>query len=234
MLRVGVVIAAGGKGRRLGSRIPKQFLPLDGIPILQRSVALFASLRLVDEIVIACPAEYVPRVRKLLSRMGSKKILGIVSGGKERQNSVWNGINAFISKPDIVLVHDAARPLVARKTVNDVIASAARYGAAVVGVKVHDTIKVEGKRGFYSSTLDRNKLWAVQTPQGFAFDILMKAHKAARRSRYLGTDEASLVERLNVPVRIVSGDQRNIKITTLLDLRLAEIWLKGDKPGRTL
>ena len=234
MLRVGVVIAAGGKGRRLGSKIPKQFLQLGGISILQRSVELFVSLRSIEEIVIVCPAEYVPRVRRLLSRMGSTKILSIVPGGKERQNSVWHGINAFISKPDIVLVHDAVRPLVARKAVNEVIASAARYGAAVVGVKVHDTIKVEGEHGFYSRTLDRTKLWAVQTPQGFAFDILMKAHKAARRSRYLGTDEASLVERLNVPVRIVSGDQRNIKITTPLDLRLAEIWLKGDKPRRTL
>jgi 2-C-methyl-D-erythritol 4-phosphate cytidylyltransferase len=158
--------------------------------------------------------------------MGCNKIITIVTGGRERQNSVWNGINAFLSKPDIVLVHDAARPLVNRRTVDEVIASAARNGAAVVGAKVHDTVKEEGKQGFFSRTLDRSKLWAVQTPQGFSFDLLMRAHKSARRSGHHGTDEASLVERLNVPVRIVEGDQWNIKITTPFDLHLAEVLLK--------
>jgi 2-C-methyl-D-erythritol 4-phosphate cytidylyltransferase len=226
MPRVGVVIAAGGRGKRLGSRVPKQFLPLDGIPILQRTVVLFASMRSVDEIVITSPKEYFSRVRRLLGLLGCRKILSIVPGGKERQDSVWNGINGFISKPDIVLVHDAVRPLVSRKTVNEVIASATSYGAAVVGVRVQDTIKVEGKKGFYARTLDRTSLWAVQTPQGFAFDLLMRAHKAARRSGYLGTDEASLVERLNVPVRIVEGNRMNIKITAPIDLRLAEMLVK--------
>lgn len=234
MPSVGVVIAAGGRGKRLGNRLPKQFLLLGGISILQRTVALFASVPSVDEIVITSPKDHISRVQRLLAGMGCKKILSIVPGGKERQDSVWNGINGFISKPDIVLVHDAVRPLVSRKTVNEVIASATSYGAAVVGVRVQDTIKVEGKKGFYVRTLDRTNLWAVQTPQGFAFDLLMRAHKNARRSGYLGTDDASLVERMNVPVRIVNGDQRNIKITTSLDLRLAEMWLKqGRSPART-
>ena len=234
MPRVGVVIAAGGRGKRLGNRLPTQFLLLGGISILQHTVELFALLPSVGEIVIVSPKDHIARVRRLLAGMGCKKILSIVPGGKERQDSVWNGINGFISKPDIVLVHDAVRPLVSRKTVNEVIASATSYGAAVVGVKVHDTIKVEGKRGFYSRTLDRNELWAVQTPQGFTLDLLMRAHRNARRSGYLGTDDASLVERLNVPVRIVSGDRRNIKITTPLDLQLAEMWLKrGGSPVHT-
>jgi len=226
MVRVGVVIAAGGRGRRLGSSVPKQFLPLAGIPILQRTVELFASLRLVDEIVIASPKEHVARVRNLLARGGIKKIVSIVPGGRERQDSVWNGLHGFISKPDVVLVHDAVRPLVGRATVNKVIASTAKHGAAVVGVKVQDTIKVEAKSGFYARTLDRSKLWAVQTPQGFEFRILMKAHQAARRSGFIGTDDASLVERLKIPVRIVEGDQMNIKITTSADLHLAKIWVK--------
>lgn len=232
MHSVGVVIAAGGRGARLGNRVPKQFLPLGGISILERTVAVFASLPSVGEIVVVSPKDHIPRARKLLETMGCKKIVSIVPGGKERQDSVWNGINGFVSKPDIVLVHDAVRPLVARKTVNEVIASAIRYGAAVVGVKVHDTMKVEGKRGFFSRTLDRNRLWAVQTPQGFAFNLLMKAHKAARRSGYRGTDESSLVERLHSPVRIVDGESRNIKITTPDDLREAEMWLKqGGSPA---
>ena len=234
MRSVGVVIAAGGKGERFGNRVPKQFLLLGGRSILQHSVAVFASLPAVDEIVITSPKDHIRRVHWLLAGMGCKKILSVVAGGKTRQDSVWNGINGLLSKPDIVLVHDAVRPLVSRKTVNEVIASAATYGAAVVGVKVHDTIKVERKRGFFSRTLDRNQLWAVQTPQGFTCDLLMRAHRNARRSGYLGTDDASLVERLNVPVRIVSGDRRNIKITTPLDLQLAEMWLKrGGSPVHT-
>ena len=226
MPSVGVVIAAGGRGKRLGGRVPKQFLQLQGVPILQRTVELFASVRSVDEIVIASAPEYIHKVEHLLSSIGCKKHLTIVPGGKERQGSVWNGMHGFLSKPDIVLVHDAARPLVSKKVIIAVINAAATYSGAVVGVRMNDTIKVEGKKGFYVRTLDRRGLWAVQTPQGFKFDLLLKAHKAARRSRYLGTDEASLVERLHVPVRIVEGDRTNIKVTTSQDLHLAEMWLK--------
>ncbi len=233
MPRVGVVIAAGGKGKRLGGKIPKQFIRLGGIPILQHSIEVFCSIRSVDEIVVVSAAEYMRRVERLLGQMGCKQILTIVCGGKERQDSVWNGLNAFVSGPEIVLVHDAARPFISRDMVNEVIASAARYGAAVVGVKVNDTIKVEGKKGFYESTLDRERLWAVQTPQGFRFELLMKAHRSARRGGYRGTDEASLVERLKIPVRIVQGDHRNIKITSPHDFRTAKMWLeRGEiRPG---
>jgi 2-C-methyl-D-erythritol 4-phosphate cytidylyltransferase len=138
-------------------------------------------------------------------------------------------MNAFVSPPELVLVHDAARPLVSQDDVKRVIASASRFGGAVVGTKPSDTIKLEGKRGFYTSTLDRRRLWAVQTPQVFRFELLMKAHKAARRARFQGTDEASLVERVRIPVRIVPGDNRNIKITTVPDLRIAEMWLEQGK-----
>lgn len=231
MPRVGVVIAAGGRGKRLGGKTPKQFILLGGIPILQYSVEVFCSIRSVDEIVVVSAAEYIGRVERLLGPIGCRKILTIVPGGKERQDSVWNGMNAFVSRPEVVLVHDAARPFISRDTVNEVIASAARHGAAVVGVKVNDTIKLEGRRGFYTSTLDRGKLWAVQTPQGFKFDLLMKAHMAARRAAYRGTDEASLVERLKTPVRIVQGDYRNIKITTPHDFRTAKMWLERGEIG---
>jgi 2-C-methyl-D-erythritol 4-phosphate cytidylyltransferase len=225
MHRVGVVIAAGGAGKRFGGSVPKQFLKVQGVPILERTISLFASLRVVDEIVVVSSLDHVGRVEKLVRRMGCGKIVSIVPGGRERQDSVWNGLHAFIAKPDIILVHDAARPLVSRKVVEAVVAGAISNGAAVVGVRICDTIKMEGKKGFYERTLDRKRLWAVQTPQGFRFDLLLKAHKAARRGRYMGTDESSLVERLAIPVRIVEGNQSNIKITTRQDLRLAEMWL---------
>ncbi|MEK9136529.1 MAG: 2-C-methyl-D-erythritol 4-phosphate cytidylyltransferase [Bacteroidota bacterium] len=229
MPRVGVVIPAGGRGTRLGSRLPKQFLPLHGIPILQRTLAIFEDIPQVKEIVVASPAGYVPRVERLARRLECTKVSRIVAGGEERQESVWNALRAFSSAPDIVLVHDAVRPLVSKRVINAVIASASKYGAAVVGVKISETIKMEGKRGFYECTLDRKKLWAVQTPQGFRYGLLVKAHRSARRSRYKGTDEASLLERIGIPVRIVEGDRMNLKITTRHDFRLAEMLLKKRK-----
>jgi len=223
---VGVVIPAAGKGVRLGSRIPKQFLPLKGKTVLERTIALFESLPAVSEIVVVAPVGYVKKARSLVLRSGFRKVSGVVRGGKRRQDSVWNGVHAFRSVPDIVLVHDAVRPCVTKAVVNEVIRESIRHGAAVVGVRVIDTIKVEGKKGFYSATLDRSRLWAVQTPQGFSYSLLKKAHRMAQRTGFAGTDEASLVERLKVPVRIVEGDYRNIKITTKEDLLLAESFVR--------
>jgi 2-C-methyl-D-erythritol 4-phosphate cytidylyltransferase len=188
---------------------------------------VFAGLRSVEEIVVTSPQDQVQRVERLLARLGCGKILSIIPGGKERQDSVWNGLNAFISKPDFVLVHDAVRPFVTRQTVQAVIAATKKYGAAVVGIRLQDTIKSEGRKGFYSHTLDRSKLWAVQTPQGFRFDALMKAHRSARQAGFVGTDEASLLERAHLPVRIVEGEATNIKITTRRDYQWAQMWLKG-------
>jgi 2-C-methyl-D-erythritol 4-phosphate cytidylyltransferase len=122
-------------------------------------------------------------------------------------------------------VHDAVRPLVTPSLIAEVVRATERFGAAVVGVRVKDTIKIESG-GFFTTTLDRAKLWAVQTPQGFRFDILKRAHVAAQRSALLATDDAALVERLNVPVRVVEGDYRNIKITTEDDIKLAKMLLK--------
>ncbi|MDH3252112.1 MAG: 2-C-methyl-D-erythritol 4-phosphate cytidylyltransferase, partial [Ignavibacteria bacterium] len=118
------------------------------------------------------------------------------------------------------------RPLIRREIIRNVIRESVQHRAAVVGVRVKDTIKMEGTRGFYTKTLDRKDLWAVQTPQGFAFDLLLEGHRRAREDHYLGTDESCLVERLGVPVAIVEGDYRNIKITTKDDLEIARKWLK--------
>jgi len=226
MHRTGVVIAAGGLGIRMPSRVPKQFLLLKGKQILQHTIQAFDSLRSVHEIVVVVPREYVTKVQRMTTRARFRKVSKVVAGGKERQDSVWNGLNAFTSTPQIVLVHDAVRPCVQRNVINEVILQATHHRAAVVAERVKDTIKVEKPGGFSTETLDRAKLWAVQTPQGFHFELLFRAHKAAQRSGFVGTDDASLVERLGVPVRIVEGDHRNIKITRREDLQLAESWLK--------
>lgn len=220
-----MVIPAGGRGLRLGGSIPKQFLLLRGKPILQRSIEAFDSIPQVGEIVVVVPEEALRRTERLLIKANFHKKLHIVVGGTERQHSVRNGLLSFDVEPEIVLVHDAVRPFVSRVVIERVISETKKHGAAVVGVRVKDTIKLESS-GFYKKTLDRQNLWAVQTPQGFRFEILKRAHIAAQLSAFLGTDEASLVERIRIPVKVVQGDYDNIKVTTLDDLELAKLILK--------
>ncbi|MBM2845512.1 MAG: ispD [Bacteroidetes bacterium] len=229
MPSVGVIIPAGGKGVRFGGRVPKQFHLLEGSPILRTTVTIFHSLKEVGEVVVVVPPANVVSVSREMARAGLTKVTAVVPGGRERQDSVRNGLMSFKNRPDIVLVHDAVRPLVSPASIRQVIRSAQKGGAAVVGVRLKDTIKTEYPRGFYQRTLDRSNLWAVQTPQGFRYDVLLKAHQKANRDRFTGTDESSLVERLGIAVRIVEGDERNFKITTRRDLELAKILMKRRK-----
>lgn len=225
-----MVIAAGGRGRRIGGAVPKQFLMLEGKAILQRSVELFDRLPMIHEIVVVVPQNQTGRAERILRRAKLQKVSHVVVGGAERQDSVRHGLHSFDQEPEIVLVHDAVRPLVTEKEVLAVVRQARRCGAAVVGVPVKDTIKV-GEAGFFTRTLDRRKLWAVQTPQGFRYSVLMRAHRAAQRTGFLGTDEASLVERLRIPVAIVAGSYHNIKITTKADLEIARTLLRSLPPA---
>jgi 2-C-methyl-D-erythritol 4-phosphate cytidylyltransferase len=230
---VSVVIAAGGSGRRMGGRTPKQFLLLGGAPILERTIAAFHSLRAVREIVLVVPADCVSRAAAIVRRAGFRKVAHIVPGGKDRQASVFNGLEKCSFRSGIVLVHDAVRPFVRRDTILSVIHAAGRYGAALAGVPVKDTITIEspGGSGFSSRTLRREELWAVQTPQGFHFALLQEAHMKARADRFHGTDDASLVERKGTRVKIVHGSETNINITNPDDRKLAE-FLLGE--GRTI
>jgi 2-C-methyl-D-erythritol 4-phosphate cytidylyltransferase len=230
---VSVVIAAGGKGRRMGPGTPKQFLSLGGVPVLERTIAAFNSLRAVREIVLVVPAGCIPRARALVRRAGFRKVADVVEGGEERQSSVFNGLERCSFRSGVVLVHDAVRPLVGRETIMSVIRAAVRYGASAAGRPVTDTIKIESRdrSGFYARTLRREELWAVQTPQGFMFPLLWEAHRKARSSGFVGTDDASLVERMGTPVRIVRGTGSNIKITTPDDRKLAE-FLLGERERR--
>ena len=225
---VAVVIPAGGRGKRMRGALPKQFLRLGGIPVLQRTIAAFHSLPEVTEIVLVVPVAYIHRTRALVLRAKFTKVRAIVKGGHERQDSVRNGLAACRRNAGLVLVHDAVRPLISRAVIRRVIRAAEIHGAAVAGVKVKDTIKVEapGRGGFCERTLPREALWGVQTPQGFRFDVLWGAHEEALASGFRGTDEASLVERMGVRVKIVEGEDTNIKLTTPADRKLAELLLK--------
>jgi 2-C-methyl-D-erythritol 4-phosphate cytidylyltransferase len=221
-----VVIAAGGRGKRIGGKLPKQFLAVGGKTILARTLRIFAGMREVGALVVVVPPGHVSRAARLIAREGIRKVDAVVAGGAVRQSSVRAGLEAFSSAPDIVLIHDAVRPFVRRDVVREVIRKAGEYGGAVVGVRVTDTIKEGNRSGYYTRTLVRESLWAVQTPQGFRYRLLMRAHREAEKSGFLGTDDASLVERLGRRVRIVTGDAGNIKITTPQDLRMAKMRLE--------
>lgn len=225
-LKTGVVIAAGGVGTRFGGRIPKQFALLNGKTVLQRTLERFEAVPEVGQIVLVAPAEHLPRAKAIVFRAGLRKVSRIVVGGKDRQDSVWSGLRAFPSPPDVVLVHDAVRPLVTSRLIKEVIRQAIQYEAVVPGVPVRDTVKLERAKGVLAHTLDRSKLWSVQTPQGFRYDLLLQAHRLAKRKHFRATDDASLVELLGVPIRVVEGSHRNMKITLQDDIKIAALWAK--------
>lgn len=220
MRDVAVVLPAGGAGRRLGARTPKQFLTIDRVPIIALTARHFARHPAVAEIVVAAPAALVARTRALLARHVPRARLTVVPGGAERQESVWEGLRTVSAASRLVLVHDAVRPFVTRAVVDAVIDAARKDGAAICALPIAETIK-RVTDGVVAGTVDRAGLWAVQTPQGFRAELLREAHDKARRDGFLGTDEAMLVERLGHPVRVVRGYEGNVKITTPEDLRRA-------------
>jgi 2-C-methyl-D-erythritol 4-phosphate cytidylyltransferase len=231
MRDIAVIIPAGGAGKRMGGNLPKQFLRLGDQPILLHSVGVFERIAAVRQIIVAVPAEHIQRTHRLLHEGGCRKVRAVIAGGRERQDSVRIALDWIVGAPSLVLVHDAVRPLVSLSVIRRVIEAAEGWGAAVVGVRVNDTIKTEGKRGFYGSTLPRHLLWAVQTPQGFHTHLIERAHRLAHKAHYAGTDDAALVERLRIPVKIVEGSPRNLKITTRDDLRVAGLWLSPGSVG---
>ncbi len=214
------IIVAGGKGKRMGR--PKQFLKIAGKPMLWLTLLAFQACKEVDGIIVVVSNEDIPKVK----RFKFNKILAIVAGGKERQDSVYNGLKALPNDTEIVAIHDGARPFIAPNTVTKAVEAAKRWGAVVVGVPMKDTIKVVGSRELIvGSTLKREELWSAQTPQIFRKEVLLKAYKKGY-NKYSVTDDATLVERLGIPVRMVMGDYSNLKITTPEDLLVADQILK--------
>jgi len=215
----GVILAAAGEGRRLGSRLPKALVPLAGKPLFLHSLRTFAALPFVREIAVVLPAEWVERIRRRLGRrLAALKVTALVPGGVRRQDSVRLGLEALTTP--IVLVHDAARPLVTREAVTALAEAAARRGAAVLAHPAVDTIKIADARGRVVSTPDRARVWHAQTPQGFRRSVLLNAYKVNGRAN--ATDDVQLVERAGGVIWIVRGDATNFKVTTPEDLERAE------------
>ena len=216
------IIPAGGSGRRMMAAQPKQYLRLAGAPLLVHTVKALGKASCVSAIVIAVPADRQAATRRLLRAHRVPKILDVVAGGAERQDSVWLGLQAA-GAPEWVLVHDAVRPFIPPARGARVLAGAARTGAATCGLPVRETVK-RVREEVVDSTLDRAGLWLVQTPQAFRRELLWEAHDKARRDGYTGTDDAVLVERLGGRVAMVPGLPENLKITTREDLLTARRW----------
>jgi 2-C-methyl-D-erythritol 4-phosphate cytidylyltransferase len=224
-MSVVALLLAAGRGERLGHELPKAFVPLAGRPLLLHALEALAAAPEVEAVIPVVAAAELPRLQVLLAEWGPQpKLAAGVAGGAERQDSVRAGMQALPQQASLVAVHDAARALLRPAAVSRVVAAARRSGAAILAVPVRDTIK-RVAAGRILATPARAECWAAQTPQVFRTEILREALAKAAAERYLGTDDAELVERLGVPVEVVEGDADNLKLTHPEDLVMAERWL---------
>lgn len=224
------VFPAAGASTRMNNfgGTNKNLLKLAGEMVLLRSIKTFSQVERVNFlIVVVCESE-VDAVKKLLSEQKNLKPWVVTVGGSERQYSIANGLKLVPPDADTILVHDAARPLITKKTIEAVIDAAEEFGGAIAAVPAKDTIKIVDADGFVKHTPPRRELVAVQTPQGFKRDILLRAYEKAAEENFLGTDDSSLVERLGIRIKIVAGEYSNLKITTPEDIFVAETFLRSE------
>ncbi len=230
-IHAGAVVPAAGRGERFGGDVPKPLISLHGRPLLQYPLEVLQGVDEVDAIVVAVPADAVDAVRRLAETAGLSKVAAVVPGGPDRQASVACGLAALPPGPGVVLVHDGVRPFLSASLVRAVLEAAARDGCATAAVPVEETIK-SGHAGWAEETLDRSRLFRIQTPQAFQRALLEEAHREAARQGFRGTDDAVLVERLGRRVRLVPGTATNLKVTVPEDLALAEALLRRAEPPR--
>ena len=226
---VSAIIVAAGEGVRMKGKMRKQYLNLLGRPVLAYSIMAFDSCSLVKDIFIVVPKEDIEYCQnKILSSLDFKKCIKLVHGGAKRQESVYNGLQAINKKnTETVVIHDGVRPFINREDLKECILGSKKYGACILATAAIDTLKRVGKSDIVTTTLPRENIWLAQTPQTFQYDLILEAHETARRDGYVGTDDASLVERLGGNVKIINGSRFNIKITKKEDLDIAEAMLNG-------
>lgn len=225
-MKIGVIVAAAGSGRRMGAEGNKVLLPLDKKPVLQHSLECFSQMVEINEVVVVTREVDLEAVQKLAQAAIPGRNVQVVVGGAERQESVYLGLQALSSDTEWVIIHDGARPFITPELVRKGIAAVKERGAVGIAVPVKDTIK-RVKEGLVVETPPRAELWAMQTPQIFAYDLIIKAHLEAREKGLLATDDCALLEALGQDVQIVPGDYGNIKITTPEDLPRQDKFLVG-------
>lgn len=224
------ILVAGGKGMRFGGATPKQFLEVAGKPLLVHTLRSFARCDVVSRTILVLPndgfSEASEAMKPHLDAIFLRRPAELAPGGDSRQASVLAGLERVSDEPgSLVVVHDGARPLVTEALIARVVAGASRHGGAIAAVPVVETLKRVSPEGVVVETVDRERYFRAQTPQCFPLGVLREAFERAETDRFLGTDEAALVERLGVPVAIVAGDEQNLKVTRLEDLERVEYYL---------
>lgn len=229
-MKTTAIVLAGGSGSRMKSSVKKQYLLIEGMPVLCYSLSAFQSSNCIDEIILVCGKGEIEQCRKdFVEKYGYTKVSHIVEGGKERYHSVYEGLKA-IEDCDYVLIHDGARPFIDESMIKRIMQELPNCRASVVGVPVKDTIKMSNADGYVEQTLPRELLWSIQTPQSFEYNLIRNAYDQLAQEEPADlkiTDDAMVAEYFaHIPVKLIEGSYENIKITTPEDLLLAEMILK--------
>ena len=223
---VSAIVLAGGRGKRMGTIQSKQYISLNGKPILYYTLKQFMKNKFIDKIILVVPEDEEEYCNKEVLQKYQLRLDKIVFGGRERQDSVYNALSE-LEDSDIVLIHDGARPFVSQRIINDAVKYAKIHKAAAPGIMPKDTIKIKGEDNFSISTIDRSRAVAIQTPQAFDFNLIYECHKKIKESGTPVTDDTMVAELFGNKVYIYDGEYTNIKITTPEDLILAEYLVKN-------
>lgn len=217
------IIVSAGRGVRMNVATPKQYLPLQGKPVLCHTLLAFDHCPEVDKIVLMVPPTDIQYCREtLLAGLHIETPVEVLAGGIRRQDSVFNGIQSIDEHDGIVVIHDGVRPLIRPEMISRCIGNARASGACILGIPLQDTIKSVGDDRLIQKTIEREGVWIAQTPQAFRYRLIREAHESAARSDFEATDDAALVERIGFPVSILQGTGKNLKITTTEDLIIAD------------
>jgi len=233
--RTVALVPAAGRGLRMGGSVPKQFLALGGQPLILYSLRALQTSSIIDEIILAVPQNEMDYcLKEIVAKHHFTKVTKVVPGGRERQDSVRHALEAVHDDVDVVLIHDAVRPFLTERMVEEVVQSAREKGAAIIALPMKDTVKQVGADHVIERTVDRQSLWLAQTPQAFRRDWLLAAHRKAHAEGVRATDDAYLIEWAGHPVSVVEGSGENIKVTRPEDMVIGEAILAARKASQNV